>query len=537
MVSGSVPAPDSLEKKLDALARRLDKVESENRELVGERDALLQKARNDAATIERLERENRELRRRLDQFIRLYFGGKRSEAISPDQMELALQGLAAVIEEEAATPSAPAEEPSRPPASTRPRLPRRALDDERLEQRETVIEPEEVQADPEGWTRLGEERTAQLDYEPGRLFRHVIVRPKYVRKEVFAIAPLPAQPIDKGMVGAGLLAWLLMSKFVDHLPLHRLAAMLQRQHGVEIPRNTLSGWVEQAAELLKLVYLAMRDRHRKRDYLQVDETPVRCLDADAPNGIRKGYFWVYLDPGGEVLFQWSEGRAHDAPKDFLGPYKGVLQVDGYSAYEALVKARSGEVTLVHCWAHARRAIVEAQAETPRVAAWLLRQIQAMYGIEAELRRIGAGPALRSAVRGSQTRMVVERLFKAMKRLRKRYLPGGAMAKAIDYALDREEGLKRFIEDGRIQIDSNLVENAIRPCAVGRKNWLFIGHPEAGERAAIFYSLMASCRLHGINPMEYLKDVLTRLPAAVSTEIQKFTPTEWAKGKRLPVSGR
>src|SRR5690606_3589671 len=213
-----------------------------------------------------------------------------------------------------------------------PRHPRRGLDDARLQTRETVIVPEEVNADPQGWTRLGEERTTQLDYEPGKLFRHVIIRPRYVRREEFAIAPLPAQAIDKGMVGAGLLAWLLMSKFVDHMPLYRMATMLRRQHGVEIARNTIAGWVEQACELLRPVYRFMQERLRKRSYLQVDETPTGYLDSDVKGKSQLGYFWVYLDPGGEVLFQWSTGRAHDAPREFLGGYKGILQVDGYSAY-------------------------------------------------------------------------------------------------------------------------------------------------------------------------------------------------------------
>jgi hypothetical protein len=375
----------------------------------------------------------------------------------------------------------------------------------------------------------------QLDYEPGRLFRHEIVRPRYVRKEEFAIAPLPAQPIDKGMVGAGLLAWLLMSKFVDHLPLHRLAAMLHRQHGVEIPRNTIAGWVEQAADLMSPIYRAMRDKLRTKTYLQVDETTVRYLDPDEPGASRLAYLWVYLDPGGEVLFQWSEGRAHDAPKEFLGDYRGILQVDGYSAYETLVAARGGALELAHCWAHARRAIKEAAAEAPRSAAWILHQIQMMYAIEKRLREQKAGPAMRTAVRSSQTAMILERLFKAMGCLRARFLPGGAMAKALDYSLERRTGLSRFVTDGRIEIDSNLVENAIRPCALGRRNWLFVGHPEAGDRPAIFYSLMASCRHHGINPLDYLRDVLTRLPGAKMSEIAEFLPSAWAKAHRSKIA--
>lgn len=524
-----MPAPESLTDKIEALARRLEAMEQESRALKAENETLRRQSKQDAATIERLNRENQELRRRLDRFIRQYFGGRKNEGLSRDQLELALQGLAPVIEE---APAAPA--PASPPPPSRPpreRTPRRALDDERLERRQTVIEPEEVKADPAGWTKIGEERTVQLDYQPGKLLRHEIIRPRYVRREEFAIAPLPAQPIDKGMVGAGLLAWLLMSKYVDHLPLHRLAGILHRQHGVEIPRNTISGWVEQSTDLLMAVYRAMREKQRKRTYLQVDETPVRFLDPDSPGSSQLGYLWVYLDPGGEVVFQWNESRGHQAPKEFLGDYRGVIQVDGFSAYQTLMTARDGLLVLAHCWAHARRKIQEAAGESAWIAAWIQHRIQAMYLIESQLREAKAGPALRAAVRSSETTPILNRLLKGIEILRARQLPGGALAKAMDYILERREGLSRFLKDGRIEIDSNLVENAIRPCALGRKNWLFVGHPNAGERPAVFYSLMASCRLHEIDPFEYLRDVLTRLPGAKSTDIERFTPSAWAKAKR------
>ena len=521
-----MPAPDSLDESYDALARRLQQLEESEK-------AHREQKKRDDATIQRLEGENQELRRRMEHFIRTYFGGKKGESISPNQMELALQGLATLLQVHTATPETPAPvtAESKPPREVRARRPRQALDDERLEQRKTVIEPAEVQADPNGWKPVSEEVTSQLEYEPGRLFRHIIVRPRYVRAEEFAIAPLPAQPIDKGMVGPGLLAWLLMSKYTDHLPLYRLAAMLQRQHGVEIPRNTLASWVEQAAELLSPIYRAMKTRLRKRVYLQVDETPIRYLDPEEPGASRQGYFWVYHDPGKEVLFQWSTGRAHDAPKEFLGDFQGIIQCDGFSAYTALVNARGGLVVLAHCWAHVRRAIREASSESPRLAAWFLGQIQLMYGIEKALKKLKAGPALRAAVRGSQTAMIVERLFRAIRQVMPRLLPGGALAKALAYAQERQDGLKRFLSDGQIAIDSNAVENAIRPCALGRRNWLFIGHPDAGERSAIFYSLMASCRLHGVNPDQYLRDVLSRLPGAKITEIEKFAPAEWAKARK------
>ena len=509
-----MPAPESLEAELERLRA---------------------KSKRDDATIERLEKEIRDLRHRLDQFIRNFISGKKGEAIDPKQLELALQGLAAVLTQAqkpatAATPAAA----GKPEAPRRERQPRKALDADGLETRQTVIEPEEVAAQPEGWTRIGEERTVQLDYQPGKLFRHEIVRPRYVKKDEFAIAPLPAQPIDKGMVGAGLLAWLLSGKYVDHLPLYRMAEMFKRQQGVEIPRNTISGWVDQSVELLKAIYQVMVKKLQQRNYMQVDETTTRYLDPETKKGSRQGYFWVYNDPGGEVVFQWDPSRSHEVPLKFLGGFRGVVQVDGYGAYEVLERKRSGEVVLAHCWAHVRRDFIEAQAEAPREAAWVLRQIQLLYGVEAGLRKEKAGPALKEARRAAATAMILKRLKGGLERLRRRTLPGGGFSKAVEYVLTRWEGLSRFEKDGRLAIDNNGVENAIRPCAVGRKNWLFVGSAEAGEHGAVVYSLVASCRRHGVDPYEYLRDVLTRLPGATTSQVEGFMPAEWAKKRKQAV---
>ncbi len=485
---------------------------------------LEEQKRRDDERYEKLQRQFDELRRRMDQLLRMRFGGAKNEQVSREQLELMLVGMPAVIEEEPVAAVAPARKP------VAQRHPRRALDDGNLPERTTVLEPPEVQADRQGWVRLSEEKSTQLDYQPGQLFRHTIIRPRYLRRGTFAIAALPAQPIDKGMVGAGLLAWLLMSKYTDHLPLYRLAAMLRRQHGVDIPRTTLSGWVDQAVELLRPIYQAMQKRLTRCTYLQVDETPIRYLDPEQPGASRLGYLWVYLDPGKEVLFQWSTSRGHQVPHEFLGDFKGILQVDGFGAYRALAEKRPGEVHLAYCWAHVRRKFREA-TDRPKQAAWFLTQIQTLYAVEQKLRDVGAGPALRAAVRSSESAMIVRRIFAGLDLLRRRTLPAGGFFDALEYALDLRQGLSRFVEDGHLELDSNLVENAIRPCAVGRKNWLFIGHPEAGDHTAILYSLMASCRLHGINPLDYLTDVFTRIPAATTSQIEKFIPGDWAKARR------
>lgn len=226
-----------------------------------------------------------------------------------------------------------------------------------------------------------------------------------------------------------------------------------------------------------------------------------------------------------MLFEWRVSRSREGPEEFLKTFRGKLQTDGYSAYESLAKAR-GDLTLVGCWAHVRRGFHEALAET-KLAAWFVGQIGQLYAVEKKLREQKAGPALRQTMRAWQSQPVLTRLHRAMELIRRKTLPQGLLGQAIDYSLKRWEALTRFIDDGVLEIDNNLIENAIRPSAIGKKNFLFIGHPEAGERSAVIYTLLGSCRRHDVNPFDYLKDLFTRLPIAKITQIEKFTPAAWA----------
>jgi len=473
----------------------------------------------------RLQKENQLLRQKLDHYLRHYFGAQRNEGLDKHQLELLLQGLPNVVAL-----------PTTEPKPTAPRAPgkshpvRRVLSEDRLETEEILIEPEEVKAQPEGWTKISEERTSQLDWVAPKIIKRVIIRPRYVKQERFALAPLPPQPIEQSMAGAGLLAHILVDKFEDHLPLFRQEKIFARQYGVELSRKTLGSWVEQAAELLKPVHRAIREDLVAGTYLQADETPIRYLDPDIKGKSQKGYLWVYSRPGGDVLFEWRTDRGREGPEEFLKHFSGKLQTDGYPTYESLAKARAGELILIGCWAHARRGFHEALSET-KLAAWFVRQIGLLYLVEKQLRQERAGPKLRAAVRAWQSRPILERLQKAMLQMRRRVLPEGALGQALDYTMKRWEALTRFVDDGRLEIDNNWIENAIRPSALGKKNWLFIGHPTAGERSAIIYTLLGSCRRHRINPFDYLKDLLTRLPAAKITEIKSFTPAAWAKAHR------
>jgi len=472
----------------------------------------------------RLQTENRLLRQKLDQYIRHYFGGQRNEGLDRHQMELLLQGLPNVV-------TLPTSEPKLVAASRlgTPHPVRRMLAEDKLETQEIVIEPEEVKAQPDGWKRISEERTSQLDWVAPKIIKRVFIRPRYVKAERFALAPLPAQPIEQGMVGPGLLAQILVNKYEYHLPLYRLEKMFRQQFGVELSRKTMGGWVQQAAELLKPVYRSIREDLQAGCYLQADETPIRYLDPDVKGKSQQGYLWAYSRPGGDVLFEWQVSRSREGPEKFLKTFRGKLQTDGYYAYESLAKERDGDLILIGCWAHTRRGFHEALAES-KLAAWFVRQIRHLYAVEKELRQKKAGPQLRAAMRSWQSRPVLQRLRRAMELIRRRTLPQGLLGQAIDYALKRWEALTRFVDDGVLEIDTNLIENSIRPSALGKRNWLFVGHPEAGERSAVIYTLLGSCRRHGINPFEYLNDLFTRLPAAKITQIREFTPAAWAKAK-------
>jgi transposase len=264
-------------------------------------------------------------------------------------------------------------------------------------------------------------------------------------------------------------------------------------------------------------------------HVQVDETPVDYLEPG--NGkTKQGYLWMCRRPGGDVFYRWEISRAaacldNIIPVDFAG----TVQCDGYSAYRAFANGRNG-IELAGCWAHVRRKFHEALEQSPRTAGWIMRQIQHLYRVEARLRELRAGPKLRVAVRGHESKPIVERLERAFIRLKRsgRFLPQSLLGIALDYALGQWRTLDVYLDDGRVEIDNNLVENAIRPTALGKKNWLFMGDADAGERGAIIYTVIESCRRRGLDPYGYLKDVLTRLPRMTNHQVPEVTPAAWAK---------
>ncbi len=396
-----------------------------------------------------------------------------------------------------------------------------------------MIDPEEVTAQPEQWRCIGSEVSEQLDYEPARFLRRRLVRRKYVSRQnpqdAPVIAELPPTLQDRCTVAPGLLAQLIVSKYVDHLPLYRQEQIYWTRHRVWLPRQNLARWMGMVADWLKPIYRCIRTGVMAGGYVQVDETPVRYL-APGNGKTKTGYLWTTSRPGGDVVYRWETSRAAACLNNVLPvDFKGTVQCDGYTAYPSFARHKE-HICLAACWAHARRKFYEARDQAPAVAHWLVRQIRQLYRIEGKLRATRSGPRLRVTVRAHQARPIYQRLHRVLARLKtkRRYLPRSRMGLAIDYTLNLWPLLGVYLDDGRIEIDQNLVENAIRPTALGKKNWLFIGEAEAGKRSAILYTIVECCRRRGLDPYAYLHHILTKLPHATNWQIADFTPEAWAR---------
>jgi len=455
------------------------------------------------------------------------FGGQKGERFDPAQLGLDLGEL-----DSAEAPEEPSQKVTYERKAPKKRVsPEEAYANLPVDDTVTII-PEEVQADPDAFEQIGEERTFEVDIRQPKLFKREIVRPKYRRKADRAqppvVAPAPVRFSPGGHASTGLVAWIILSKYVDHLPLYRLEKMTGR-YGATIPRQSMVDWIDRATQLLSAIHAAMWDRLRRSGYLQVDETPVQCRDPDAPKGSSsmRTYLWVASRPGDDVVFFFHKSRSHGALTSWLGDYEGLLQTDAYAAYQKEVAARPGLVS-IGCWAHARRYFIEAQGENPAAAGRILTQIAGAYRLEREW---DAKPELtvedRAALRREHLAPILDGIHAEVVELRRKVLPRSGLGKACDYLLGQWKPLRAVVDHGEVRIDNNLVENAIRPSAIGKKNWLFIGHPDAGQRSAILYSIVVSCQRHGIDPAAYLRDVLGRLCAMTNQDdLTSLLPCNW-----------
>ena len=456
----------------------------------------------------------------LDQLKKMIFGSK-SERFVPEvaleQTSLDFGDTPKVKKEEPATETITYErkknngkKPSRQPLPAH------------LERVVQVIEPEE---DVTGLISIGKEVTEELEYTPAKLFVRQFVRVKYVKqqgeKTKVLIGKLPERPLPKCIAGPMLLAAIIVAKFVDHLPGYRQSQMFKRQ-GIDIPDSTLCGWINAIGRLLKALYEAHKKKVLLSIYLLADETPVRVLESGKPGSTHKGYYWAYYDPVNKlVLFDYRPGRGKEGPNEILKNFKGHLQTDGYAVYNEYGSKKG--ITLMHCWAHARRKFAEAQGNDRAKADYVLAEIQKLYALEREIKETNPNETEVLAMRKERALPVIEGLKQWMITNKPLVRPKSVIGKAIDYTLSRIDALKVYTTDAKLQIDNNLVENSIRPIAIGRKNYLFAGSHEAAENAAIFYSLFATCKAQGINPYTWLAETLKKIATHPINRIEELLP--------------
>jgi transposase len=386
-----------------------------------------------------------------------------------------------------------------------------------IERRTEVIEPKE---DISGLKKIGEEITEVLEYQAPQFYVRRIVRPKYARadKQGVITAQLPSLPIEKGMAGASVLAWIIIEKFVYHLPLHRLIQKFATQ-GIKVPAPTISDWVRQSCELLELLYEKLKDEILKQSYLQADETPIPVLDKDKDGATHQGYYWVYHSPQTKmVLFDYREGRGKTGPEQVLQNYTGFLQTDGYAAYETLDKQR---ITLFHCMAHARRYFEQALDNDKERSEYALTQLQKLYEVERICKEGNYSHEQRQNLRTEKSLPVLLEMKHWLKTNQMQVLPKSLIGKAINYSVERWDKLMLYTTNGRFEIDNNLIENQIRPVAIGRKNYLFAGSHQAAQRHAMIYSFIGTCKLRGIDPEIWLREAIEKMPDYKVNKLNEF----------------
>jgi transposase len=374
--------------------------------------------------------------------------------------------------------------------------------------------------------RIGEDVTEQLEYEPGKLLVLKHIYPKYACsccKDGVTSAEPAANPIEGGLAGPGLMAYVLVSKFSDHMPLYRQQDSLAR-HGIFLARSTLCGWMAQCAVRLRPLVELMRQRLVLSPVINADETTVPVLDRTRTS-TRTGYFWVYLSPGdhGYTVYDYRDSRNRDGPAEFLKDFRGYLQTDAYSSYESVVSESAGRIIPVGCWAHARREFFDARTNQPREAHYVLGLIAQLYDIEDEIRL--ASPDQRLATRQKRSVPILDRLEKFLREQRADALPKSQYGKAIGYALNHWPELRRFTENGILEIDNNTSERTLRLCAIGRKNWMFVGSDRGGETAAICFSILANAKRYRIEPFAYVRALLIAL-ASDDVDLESLLPDVW-----------
>jgi len=493
--------------------------------------------------LEQLHLKSREidsLQHQLQQLLRRMFG-RSAEKIDPQQMLLFETILNQLAPPTRVAPPSPHPAPAAPSTNGHGR---RRLPSDLPREKIYHDLPEEQKPCPCcGQARhvIGQEISELLDYVPAKLTVVEHIRLKYVCRHCTAqaaesgsqivTAAKPLAPIEKGLAAPGLLAYVIVSKYSDHLPLHRLEHILTR-HGIQIVRSTMSDWAAQCAALLRPLYDRMVTDVLQSRVIHTDDTPVNVLDRKLDR-TRTGRFWVYVGDRAHpcTVFTYTPTRNRDGPREFLKNWSGYLQADAFGGYDGIYAgAAGGQVTEVACWAHARRKFYDARNADAAVSTQALAYIRLLYDVEDAAKELAAPDRQRLRREKSVPRLSQFKDWLESQQAHRGgpVLPKSPMGQAFTYALNQWEALNVYTTDGDLNIDNNAAENALRRVALGRKNWLFCGSDNGGATAAVLFSLIATCRRHKVDPFAYLRDVLTRIPATPVNELEPFLPDRWSK---------
>ncbi len=496
--------------QLISLLKEMESQISKQEFQISKQEVQVTKYENEVAKYEnevaKYENEVVNLKILVDKLNRILFGSKKEKFIKEpvDSSQLSLSFGELAQKDSSATDQTVKETITYERRKNENHKGRNKLPDD-LPVHEVVIEPSES---TEGLVKIGEERTEILELAPAKFFKLVFVRPKYAEAngEGILIGQMPSRPIEKCLAGNTLLASILINKYVDHLPLYRQQQLFKRS-GITIAPSTIDGWVSQLGALLEPLYNAMVNVVKNDGYLQADETPTRVLDKSKQGECHRGYYWVYHSPPKRmVVFDYQRGRNKEAPRKILDDFQGYLQTDGYACYAQYHTKK--EVTHLVCWAHARRYFEQALTQDKVRAEYALEKIQKLYAIEREL--AGCSPEERKQQRLQKALPIINELGKWIGDQNKQVLPKSAIGKAFLYSINLWDSLQNYLYNGDLLIDNNLIENTIRPNALGRKNYLFAGSDEGAKRTAMFYTFTGTCKLNGVDPMEWLKSVLERI---------------------------
>jgi transposase len=471
---------------------------------------LLESHRSQRRRIDHLEHQ-------LDQLLkRLY--GPRADRINPDQPLLFDEPPPELLP----PPVTAGESPSlvkQTPGHGRKALPKN------LRRESVVVDIPEAEKLAVGgdWIKIGEEVSEKLDFTPSSLFVRRIVRPKYVvrfaaKPDELKIAELPPEALPKSKAAPGLVADVVVSKCVDHLPLYRQEQRYARQ-GIELSRSTLGGWLAEAADVLTPLYLGLKSRVLAAKVVHTDDTPIPVQDKNREH-CRTGRIWAYVSTGG-VVYDATEDRCRDGPLEFLKNFRGFLQCDAYAGYDELFRSSQGAVVEVGCWAHARRKFVEAEKTSPQLAHEAAARIRQLYAIEHEAKDLDAHA--RAALRQQTATPLLDALKAWLDREQDQAVPKTPIADAIHYALNQWVALNVYVQDGDLAIDNNTAERAIKPFAIGRKNWLFFGSDRGGHTLATLASFTATCQLLKLNPWTWLRDTLIHISSTPAEQLAMLLP--------------